>query len=229
DTRVPRPRTSGVRSRTVLPVVPARRRHQLEQRAAAVRIVVGELGGLLVEADLELSLLDPVVEPRAAEDEALQPRQQLLALDEGERVPVANEIAAERGARHLDAVARHELDQVGRLVVVELVAPDQAELDGGRRHALGEVVGVEAEAIRQVLDDVVVPGVVVAGSLHGSKRTLASVRTLRVSAVVATIGVLVVGTALALGWPIERAVYLAPVLVVAFAALAGLLILWGKV
>lgn len=54
-------------------------------------------------------------------------------------------------------------------------------------------------------------------------------RTLRVSAVVVTIGFLVVGTALALGWPIERAVYLAPVLVVAFAALAGLLILWGKV
>jgi hypothetical protein len=32
-----------------------------------------------------------------------------------------------------------------------------------------------------------------------------------------------------MGWPLERAVYLAPVLVVAFAAVAGLLILWGKV
>jgi hypothetical protein len=36
-------------------------------------------------------------------------------------------------------------------------------------------------------------------------------------------------TALLLGWPLERAVYLAPVIVVGFAALAGLLILWGKV
>jgi hypothetical protein len=32
-----------------------------------------------------------------------------------------------------------------------------------------------------------------------------------------------------MGWPLERAVYLAPVIVVATAALAGLLILWGKV
>ena len=36
-------------------------------------------------------------------------------------------------------------------------------------------------------------------------------------------------TALLLGWPLERAVYLAPVIVIGFAALAGLLILWIKV
>jgi len=36
-------------------------------------------------------------------------------------------------------------------------------------------------------------------------------------------------TAWMLGWPLERAVYLAPVIVVGFAAAAGLLILWGKV
>jgi hypothetical protein len=36
-------------------------------------------------------------------------------------------------------------------------------------------------------------------------------------------------TAWILGWPAERAVYLAPVIVVGFAAAAGLLILWGKV
>src|SRR4051794_41762655 len=40
---------------------------------------------------------------------------------------------------------------------------------------------------------------------------------------------MVVATALLMGWPLERAVYLAPVIVVGFAALAGLLILWGKV
>jgi hypothetical protein len=32
-----------------------------------------------------------------------------------------------------------------------------------------------------------------------------------------------------MGWPLEKTVYLAPVIVVATAALAGLLILWGKV
>ena len=40
---------------------------------------------------------------------------------------------------------------------------------------------------------------------------------------------LVLGTAWLMGWPAERAVYLAPVIVVGFAAAAGLLILWGKV
>jgi len=40
---------------------------------------------------------------------------------------------------------------------------------------------------------------------------------------------LVVLASLIMGWSVERAVYLAPVIVVAFAALAGLLILWGKV
>ena len=36
-------------------------------------------------------------------------------------------------------------------------------------------------------------------------------------------------TAWPLSWPLEKAVYLAPVIVVGFAAVAGLLILWGKV
>ena len=40
---------------------------------------------------------------------------------------------------------------------------------------------------------------------------------------------LVVLTSLIMGWPLERAIYLAPVIVVATAALLGLLILWGKV
>jgi hypothetical protein len=40
---------------------------------------------------------------------------------------------------------------------------------------------------------------------------------------------MVAATALLMGWPLERAVYLAPVIVVGFAAVAGLLILWGKV
>jgi predicted neutral ceramidase superfamily lipid hydrolase len=55
------------------------------------------------------------------------------------------------------------------------------------------------------------------------------VRTLRIPAALAVIACLVAGTAWALGWPLERAVYLAPVIVVGFAAVAGLLILWGKV
>lgn len=43
------------------------------------------------------------------------------------------------------------------------------------------------------------------------------------------VAAMVAATALLMGWPLERAVYLAPVIVVGFAAVAGLLILWGKV
>jgi hypothetical protein len=43
------------------------------------------------------------------------------------------------------------------------------------------------------------------------------------------VAVMVAGTALLMGWPLERAVYLAPIIVLGFAALAGLLILWIKV
>jgi hypothetical protein len=43
------------------------------------------------------------------------------------------------------------------------------------------------------------------------------------------VAAMVAVTALLMGWPLERAVYLAPVIVIGFAALAGLLVLWGTV
>jgi hypothetical protein len=43
------------------------------------------------------------------------------------------------------------------------------------------------------------------------------------------VAAMVAVTALLMGWPLERAVYLAPIIVIGFAALFGLLILWGKV
>jgi len=55
------------------------------------------------------------------------------------------------------------------------------------------------------------------------------VRSFRIVVAMAVVMGLVVLTSLIMGWPVEKAVYLAPVIVVAFAALAGLLILWGKV
>ena len=54
-------------------------------------------------------------------------------------------------------------------------------------------------------------------------------RRARVPVAVVVVLALVFLTALVMGWPAERAVYLAPVIVVGFAAAAGLLILWGKV
>jgi hypothetical protein len=55
------------------------------------------------------------------------------------------------------------------------------------------------------------------------------VRSLRLAAIAAIVLVLVVVTARLMGWSLEKAAFLAPVIVVGFAAAAGLLILWGKV
>jgi hypothetical protein len=54
-------------------------------------------------------------------------------------------------------------------------------------------------------------------------------RAFRLPAVVGAVVGLVFLTAFVLGWSVERAAYLAPVIVVGAAAIAGLLILWGKV
>ena len=54
-------------------------------------------------------------------------------------------------------------------------------------------------------------------------------RVLRYTAALAAVLALVAGTAWALSWPFEKAVYLAPVIVVAGAAAVGLVLLWSKV
>jgi hypothetical protein len=54
-------------------------------------------------------------------------------------------------------------------------------------------------------------------------------RAIRIPGVLLVVLGLVVLTAWIMGWSVQRAVFLAPVIVVGFAAVAGLLILWGKV
>ncbi|MGD0714898.1 MAG: hypothetical protein ABSB24_12025 [Gaiellaceae bacterium] len=54
-------------------------------------------------------------------------------------------------------------------------------------------------------------------------------RVFRLSAAVAMVMGLVVVTAWLMAWPVEKAIYLAPVIVLGFAAVIGLLLLWGKV
>ncbi|HXH98104.1 MAG TPA: hypothetical protein VNH40_12935 [Gaiellaceae bacterium] len=54
-------------------------------------------------------------------------------------------------------------------------------------------------------------------------------RALRIPAVLAAVLGLVAITAWVLAWPFERAIYLAPVIVVCGAAVVGLVLLWGKV
>jgi hypothetical protein len=54
-------------------------------------------------------------------------------------------------------------------------------------------------------------------------------RLIRIPAALAAVLGLSVATAAIMSWPVERAIFLAPVLVVGAAAVAGLVILWGKV
>jgi hypothetical protein len=55
------------------------------------------------------------------------------------------------------------------------------------------------------------------------------VRSPRIPIAFAAVITLVFLTAWLMGWSAERAIYLAPVIVIGFAAAAGLVILWGKV
>lgn len=54
-------------------------------------------------------------------------------------------------------------------------------------------------------------------------------RVLRYPAALTAVLALVGLTAWALSWPLEKAVYLAPVIVVGGAAAVGLVLLWGKI
>jgi hypothetical protein len=54
-------------------------------------------------------------------------------------------------------------------------------------------------------------------------------RVFRYLAALVVVLALVAVTAWALSWPLERAVYLAPVIVVGGAAAVGLLLVWGKI
>ena len=67
-----------------------------------------------------------------------------------------DEVAAEPAARIGDAAVGRQLDEVGGLLVVEVVGRDQLEPHGGGDHALLEVVGIELEPVAEELDDEVV-------------------------------------------------------------------------
>jgi uncharacterized membrane protein len=54
-------------------------------------------------------------------------------------------------------------------------------------------------------------------------------RVLRYPAALAAVLAMVAVTAWALSWPFEKAVYLAPVIVVGGTAAVGLVLLWGKI
>ncbi len=87
---------------------------------------------------------------------------------------MAHDVRAEGAPGLCDAAVGGELDEVGRLVVVQVVRRDEAEPDGRRRDALLEVRGAEREPVAQELERVIVAGRVV--GRHVGHRPHASVR-----------------------------------------------------
>jgi len=212
-----------------LKLVPRRHRRQLEQRAAAARLRVAEVAVLLVPCDLEQSFFDPVVEPSAPEDELAQPVDERLALEQANALPVPHEIPAEGAARVGDPAVGRELDKIGRLLLVEVVRADQPETDSRCGDALFEVVGVEAEAVAEELDDVLVPGRIVRLAHLGPKGTLRPVqRRLVLPMIVVVLAIWLVGTWVTKYTLEEMALY-SPIAVVALGALAGVILLWVKI
>ena len=149
-----------------LDFVPRGHGRELEQGAVAAWVAVAELAFLLVPVHLEQPFLDAVVEPGAAEDELPEPVDERLALDERELLPVAHEVAAQRAPRLIDPSVGRQLHEVLDLVLVQVVALDEPELDSRRRHALLEVAGVEGEPVPEELDHVVLAGGVVRLDSH---------------------------------------------------------------
>jgi len=87
---------------------------------------------------------------------------------------VAHQVAPERAPRLRDPPVGCELDEIVRLVVVEVAVGDQVELHRGRHHALAKVLGTEGKPVAQELEHVVVARHVVVDLTlgHDGKATL---------------------------------------------------------
>ena len=106
--------------------------------------------------DLEQALLHAMVEPRAAEDELAQPVDERLPVHERHPLPVADDVHAEPRPRastmrpSAASSTRSSVSSSSRSL--DSISPSR---DRGGDHALLEVTGVEAEAVAEELDHVV--------------------------------------------------------------------------
>src|SRR5262249_14527979 len=127
---------------------------ELDQLRAAVRLDVAEGLGALVEDDVELTLLDPLVEPGAAEDEAAEPVDEAAVGGADQVLPVLVYVLAEPRAGLVDLAVDREVEKVVELVAGQALR-DEPEFDRRLLDALPEVVLVEGEAELAVLEHVV--------------------------------------------------------------------------
>src|SRR5205807_4301731 len=100
----------------------------------------------------------------AAEHESAQPVDERAVGGADEVVPAVVDVVAERGDRFADFAVHGQVDEILQLVSAE-AGVDEAQLDGGLLDALAEVLLIEGEAQLAVLEDVVLPRVVVSAFL----------------------------------------------------------------
>src|ERR1700709_2970979 len=91
---------------------PRRLLGELDELGAAVRLDVAEGLGALVEDDVELALLDPLVEPGTAEDEPAQPVHEAAIGRSDQLLPVLVDVFSEAGVGLRDLAADREVEQV---------------------------------------------------------------------------------------------------------------------
>src|SRR4051812_3145851 len=140
---------------------------QLDRLVVALGLDVAEGVGRLVEGDVELALLDPLVEPGGAEDEPAQPVHERALSRADELGPAVVDVLAEAGGGILDLAVDGQVDEVLELDALE-PGGHEAQLQRRLLDALGEVALVEGEAQLAVFQDVVLARVVVAaaGGIH---------------------------------------------------------------
>src|SRR6201996_7386826 len=133
---------------------PARLLGKLDELGAAVGLDVAEGLGALVEDDVELTLLDPLVEPSAAEDEAADPVDETAVGGTDQVLPVLVDVFAEGGAGLGDLAADREVEQIVDLLLAQPLV-DEGQLHRGLLDPLGKILLVEREAELSVLQYVI--------------------------------------------------------------------------
>ena len=165
--RLPPDARSTARARTLARRVgdpaPGRLGRELDRLAVALGLDVAERVRGLVEGDVELALLDPLVEPGGAEHEPPQPVHERAIGGADELGPAVVDVLAERRGGVDDLAVDRQVDEVLELGVLER-GGRRSRASGRLLDALAEVALVEGEAKLPVLEDVVLAGVVVAAA-----------------------------------------------------------------
>src|SRR4029077_16856797 len=96
---------------------PARLGREFDGLAAAIGLDVNEGAAVVIQEDVELTSLDALVEPGAAEDEAPQPVHQRTIRGTDELGPALVHVLPERRRGIADLAVDNQVDQVLGLVV----------------------------------------------------------------------------------------------------------------